>query len=95
MQTKQIERVETYILEHDGKKITLEIPVTITCIWIGGYWEEAITGEEQRRIEGIIEKAWPGWYHVCFPDENGVRKVEKKDCQACQKNKLDKQNGVG
>ena len=61
MQTKQIERVETYILEHDGKKITLKIPVTITCIWIGGYWEESITGEEQRRIESVIEKACPGF----------------------------------
>ena len=60
-----------------------------------GKWHECFAGPEWRRIERAIEKALPGWFHVCYPDRTGKRKVEMADCPACQrvaKEKFDKTN---
>lgn len=59
-----------------GRVFSIEVPVTVTDFWMDGQWEETINGEEHRKIEQAIEKAYPGWFHTCY-------KAPKQHCKAC------------
>lgn len=70
-----------------GYSFEIAVPVTVTDFWMDGQWEETINAAEFRKVEEAIEKRYPGWYHRCYPDRNGKRKVSKEDCPACRRKK--------
>lgn len=78
----------------DGKRVfTVVVPVEVDYFLIDGKWEEAYRSEESQKIEFAIELQYPGWFHRCFPDRHGNRKVPKEDCPACQR-RLTKQKSL-
>jgi hypothetical protein len=78
----------------DGKRtFTVVVPVEVEYWLIDGKWEETISCTEWQKIEFAIELQYPGWFHRCYPDRNGNRKVSKADCPACQR-RLTKQKSL-
>jgi len=79
----------------DGKRtFTVVVPVMVDYFLIDGKWEEAFSSEASQKIEIAIETQYPGWFHRCYPDRHGNRKVSKADCPACQRLFQSKLSGV-
>jgi len=67
-----------------GKEIKVEVEATM--YWHDGNWEECFDHIACKKIDAEIERVLPGWFHTC----NG-QKEYKKDCPACQRKQLDKE----
>lgn len=61
-----------------GYTFSVAVPVTVTEFWMDGQWEPTLNGEEMRKVEAAVEKAYPGWYHRCYDNPEGP-------CPACQR----------
>lgn len=84
MRFREVLHRET-LTDEFGYSFSIAVPVTETQFWIDGKWEETLNGEEMAKIERAIEEKYPGWFHQCYTDRDGNRKVAKENCPACQR----------
>lgn len=68
-----------------GKSFRIHVTHMVTDFLIDGKWEETVSSKEWKKVEAVIEKKYPGWFHRCHIDLQGRRQVGKENCLACQR----------
>lgn len=65
-----------------GRRFRVRVTVQYIEYFINGTWIKTMSPDEYRKIEQIVEKKYPGWYHTCF------NSTSQENCPACIRKRL-------